>query len=200
MTRIAGLIVITATLAIARPLAQGRDAIAPPASAPQGVSAVPNQTDNPLTKDIRSVFDRIMANLLEAARSMPATAYGFKPADGTRTFGELVAHIATVQSSLCADINGSKTRPAAPSSGKEAVVASLESSVAQCHISFAELSAQNLEITVQSPIGRVTHLVALVFIITHASEEYGQLSVYLRLNHVNPPTSDTADGGAAGKS
>jgi hypothetical protein len=36
----------------------------------------------------------------------------------------------------------------------------------------------------------LTHLAALIYVVTHASEEYGQIAIYLRLNHLEPPSSD----------
>ena len=62
------------------------------------------------------------------------------------------------------------------------------------------LTAENASTLVKAPVGQVTHLVALMYIIAHESEEFGQIPIYLRLNHLLPPaTDDTTKGGAAGK-
>ena len=167
---------------------------------PQGLTSQPNQTDSALTAETRNVFVNVSTNTLKAAREMPEKLYDFKPTNGVRTFGDLVAHIADVQSTLCSNINGSKPKKAQQNESKEAMVSALAESVTECQISFSELSAENASTLVQAPVGQVTHLVALMYIITHESEEYGQMSIYLRLNHVSPPTSDdTTKGGAAGK-
>jgi len=47
---------------------------------------------------------------------------------------------------------------------------------------------------VETPSGKLTHLAALVYIVTHESEEYGQMAIYLRLNKLTPPTSDDVKG------
>jgi hypothetical protein len=52
------------------------------------------------------------------------------------------------------------------------------------------LSAEDANKMVDAPAGKMTHLAALVYVITHASEEYGQMEIYLRLNHLAPPTND----------
>jgi uncharacterized damage-inducible protein DinB len=167
---------------------------------PQGLTSQPNQTDSALTAETRNVFVNVSTNTLKAAREMPEKLYNFKPTNGVRTFGDLVAHIADVQSTLCSNINGSKPKKAQQNESKEVMVNALAESVNECQISFSELSAENASTLVQAPVGQVTHLVALMYIITHESEEYGQMSIYLRLNHLSPSTSDdTTKGGAAGK-
>jgi uncharacterized damage-inducible protein DinB len=158
-----------------------------------------NETDNSLTAETRHVFQSISANTLKAAREMPESSYSFKPTSDVRTFGELIVHIATVQSTLCSNVNGHSHKTVAPQTSKDRIVQELADSAQECQDAFDELSAENASRFVEAPAGKVTHLVALLYVITHASEEYGQLSVYLRLNHLKPPTSDEPNGGSAGK-
>jgi uncharacterized damage-inducible protein DinB len=167
---------------------------------PQGLTTQLNQTDSALTAETRNVFVNVSENTLKAAREMPDNLYDFAPTDGMRTFRQLVAHIADVQSNLCSNINGSQPKTVEPTEPKVAMVNALAASVTQCQMSFSELSAENANALVRAPVGQVTHLVALMYIITHESEEYGQMSIYLRLNHLPPPTTDdSTKGGAAGK-
>jgi uncharacterized damage-inducible protein DinB len=161
--------------------------------APQGLTPQPNQTDSALTAQTRQVFQNVTDNLLKSAKEMPEDKYGFRPADGVRSFGEMIAHIANVQSTLCGNINGHPARKAMTPASKDNVIKDLGSSSQECETAFDELSAQNVSIQVDTPAGRLTHLGALLYIITHASEEYGQLSIYLRLNHLSPPSSDQAE-------
>jgi uncharacterized damage-inducible protein DinB len=158
--------------------------------APQGLIPQPNQTDSALTAETRHVFQSVSENILKAARQMPEASYGFKPTKGVRTFGELIAHIANVQATLCGNINGHQPAKAGAQGSKDNTIKDLEGSVGECEMAFAELSAQNAAKMVQTPAGQLTHLAALIYVISHASEEYGQLGMYLRLNHMMPPTSD----------
>ena len=166
---------------------------------PQGVAPQPNQTDSALTAETRRVFLTISANLLKATREMPENSYSFKPTSDVRTFGELIAHIANVQMTLCHNINGGASKNRDQQASKDNLIKNLEASAGECGRAFSELSAENANKMVQTPAGQVTHLAALVYIITHASEEYGQMSIYLRLNHLTPPTTDEPSGGGAGK-
>ncbi|HVB55686.1 MAG TPA: DinB family protein [Candidatus Acidoferrales bacterium] len=156
---------------------------------PQGLTPQPNQTDSALTAQTRHVFQSISANTLKAAREMPEKSYSFRPTSDVRTFGELVAHIADVQTALCSNINGQPEKIVAQTS-KEGLIKDLVHSAVECQSAFDELSAQNENTLVQTPTGQLTHLAALIYILTHGSEEYGQMGIYLRLNHLEPPTSD----------
>jgi uncharacterized damage-inducible protein DinB len=161
----------------------------------QGLTSQPNQTDSALTAETRQVFQSILANILKAAQQMPEQSYRFKPASDARTFGELLAHIANVQTTLCADINGHpQAHSGTQQQSKEKTIKDLEASTGECDIAFGELSAENMSKRVQTPAGQLTHLAALMYIITHASDAYGQLTVYPRLNHLAPPTTDMAKG------
>jgi uncharacterized damage-inducible protein DinB len=137
----------------------------------------------------------ISDSTLKAAREMPEQLYSFRPADGARTFGALVAHLANVQSTLCGSMNGEKTaKTPAKNESKDSIVTGLSASMGACRRAFDELSAENINTMVDTPSGKLTHLAALIYIVTHESEEYGQMAIYLRLNKLTPPTSDDAKG------
>ena len=142
----------------------------------QGLTSQPNQTDSALTAQTRKIFENITENILKSAKAMPDNNYGFSPAEGVWTFGELIAHIANVQSTLCSNINRHPARKAATPASKNSIMKNLESSSQECDTAFDELSAQNVSLPVDTPVGQLTHMGALLYIITHASEEYGQLA------------------------
>jgi uncharacterized damage-inducible protein DinB len=160
----------------------------------QGLTSQPHQTDSALTAETRHVFQAVSGNLLKAAREMPDKSYNFKPAKDARSFGEMISHIATVQNTLCGNINGHSASKGGAFTSKDEAVKNLEHSVAECETAFGELSAENMSKTVQTASGQLTHIVALMYIITHAGEEYGQLTTYLELNQLAPPTNDNVKG------
>jgi uncharacterized damage-inducible protein DinB len=158
---------------------------------PQGLTPQAHQTDSALTAQTRRLFESGSDNVLKAARTMPEASYSFKAVDGVRTFGELVAHIADVQATLCGNISGHRpAKPNAQPMSRDARIQALQASIGECDTAFGELSAENMGTLVQTPAGQLTHLSALLYIISHASEEYGELALYLRLNHLAPPASD----------
>jgi uncharacterized damage-inducible protein DinB len=160
-------------------------------SKPQGLTSQPNQTDSAMTAETRRVFQSVETDIIKTAREMPESSYTFTPIKGVRTFGELMAHIANVQGTLCGNINGDKLPKAGgETASKDGTIKQLENSVRSCQEAFDELSSENAQKMVQTPVGQLTHIAALEYVITHASEEYGQLSVYLWLNHLTPPSTD----------
>jgi hypothetical protein len=118
---------------------------------PQGLTSQPKQTDSALTAQTRKIFENIRANILQSAKQMPESNYSFRPAEGVRTFGELIAHIANVQSTLCGNINGHQARKAITPASKDNIMKNLESSSQECDTAFDELSAQNVPVPVDTP-------------------------------------------------
>ena len=73
---------------------------------------------------------------------MPESSCGFRRVAGVRTFGDLIAHIANVQSTLCGNINGHRAHKATTPASKDNVTKDLRSSSQECETAFDELSAQ----------------------------------------------------------
>src|SRR4051794_36824243 len=55
------------------------------------------QSSNPLSDDVREVYEDLRGNILKAAEKMPAENYAFRPAPRVRTFAQLLGHIAQEQ-------------------------------------------------------------------------------------------------------
>jgi hypothetical protein len=157
---------------------------------PQGPTRQANQTDNALGAEARRAFQSTSENILKAAREMPEDFYDFKPVGYAHTFGELMGHIADVQMTLCGGINGHQAKDTPRNASKEELLKDLTASVSECDTSFADLSDDNASKIVEGPTGQVTHLIALVYVITDAGNEYRRMSVYPHLNHAAPPSND----------
>src|SRR5581483_9617494 len=80
-------------------------------SAQQGAT---NPTDDPTTKEIRQEFYAVTNNIRRAADAMPEEQYSFQPAEKMRSFGELLLHVADVQSHMCHTMLGDKKPLKAP--------------------------------------------------------------------------------------
>jgi hypothetical protein len=125
---------------------------------PQGLTSQPNQTDSALTGQTRKIFESTTENILKSAREMPENNFSFRPAEGVRTFGQFIAHIANVQSTLGSNINGHPARKAAAPASKDNIMKNLQSSSRECDTAFDELSAQNVSLPVDTPVGQLTHM------------------------------------------
>lgn len=171
------------TVAIAAALA------ARPAPAPRPQERSPIAAS--ITQDYRTVRDYV----LRSAEKMPADKYAFRPTPEVRTFAQQIAHIADDQYNLCAPARNEQRHAAYRAietslSGKTELIAALKSAFAYCDAAYDALtdpSAATLAPgTDRTPFGMLN------WNLWHTWEHYGNIVVYLRLNHLVPPSSEPA--------
>ena len=63
-----------------------------------GLSA---QSANPMSEELKGLYNGIKNNLIKAAEKMPEESYAFKPSHDIRSFGQLVGHVADAQYLFC---------------------------------------------------------------------------------------------------
>jgi DinB superfamily len=157
--------------------------------------AAPTTPPPPATEAtvLKRSYNSIKTNLTKAADRMPEDQYGFQASPDIRTFGALIGHIADVQGGTCARVAGS---PAPPSAGKMTakadLVAALKASFDVCDTVFNGLTDADAGKMVPSGRGGATSSEFATLwglIIGHSNEEYGYLSVYMRLKGIVPPST-----------
>jgi uncharacterized damage-inducible protein DinB len=151
---------------------------------PSARAQQPPRPENP-----RDVFvagwTEVGEKLVKMAEEFPEDKFEYKPADGVRTFGDVLRHVAFWNQWVAKTARGEKPdgKPNELSKAefgtKAKVVAALKSSVAE--------AAGELKKQPASPGARETGLWSSF--ISHSSEHYGQLVVYYRLNGLVPPAS-----------
>ena len=177
-------------------------AIAPVVRAQQGVEkALPTTLVAP-AEALNSLLNMTESQMMSLVRAFPADKYGFAPSAaifasgqqteymGVRTFGALVIHVAQANYILGSRVNGFKPEidPATLSklTRKDEIIAALEASFAFDHKVIGTLTTANAFESVGGPFTRSTQA---AFIVVHASDEYGQIVEYLRMNGITPPGS-----------
>ena len=140
----------------------------------------------------------IRRDLAEAADSMPAEDYAFKPTPQVRSFGELIGHVANANFYFCSQAKGEKS-PATQNfervADKAALAKGLKDSLAYCDDAYNGTTDANFTqaVKVAGPGGggtATTRGLVLMFNTTHNNEHYGNIVVYMRLkNHVPPSTA-----------
>lgn len=142
----------------------------------------------------------IRRNLAEAADSMPAEDYSFKPTPQVRSFGQLIGHVANANYYFCSQAKGEKspaTQNFERAADKATIAKGLKDSLTYCDEVFNSTTDANFTqaAKVQGPGGSgaaTTRGLVLMFNTTHNNEHYGNLVVYMRLkNHVPPSTART---------
>jgi DinB superfamily len=151
------------------------------------------QSHSPVLDALRQNGEQAQRNLVEAAESMPADKYGFKPTPAQMSFGELVLHVAGANDYMCSTISGTKA-PAEPklppSSSKETLVARVRRSFAFCTSALAKVGDDALGENVPFFGGRtISRAGAVLDLVADWADHYGAAAIYLRLNGILPPTA-----------
>lgn len=161
-----------------------------------GTGALQAQTSgqsagNPLSTAIRHSYDNNKMNILETAEKVPESDYSFKPTPDIRSFAELLNHIASAQMHTCSTVLGSSMRYSAPTgnASKANVMAALKASFEECDHAYSSVTDTTGLQTVKSYRGEVPKLAALMMNNEHDAEEYGVLTVYMRLKNIVPPST-----------
>ena len=150
-----------------------------------------------LLTDLRDrEYAQVRQYVIAAAELMPADAYAFRAVPETRTFGSEIAHIVQVNSRLCRYLNDGvlevdpKWVKLDQESSKPVLLNALRDSFAVCDRAFAGLTNAAADEVVTTASGRrVPKGSTLTIVTAHSNEEYGKLSVLLRLKGLVPPSS-----------
>jgi uncharacterized damage-inducible protein DinB len=163
------------------------------ATAVASACLLPAQKADPFSMEIRQMYDHVKNNLTKMAEKMPPESYSFRPTAETRTFAEIVAHVADAQARTCSAVNGApKSLSASSKTTKADLVAVLKESFSLCDQAFDSLTDANALETFMLPQGHHHSKAGLLIMaaVSHSNEEYGYMAVYLRLKGIVPPSSE----------
>jgi len=146
---------------------------------------------------VKGMHATIRRNLAEAAESMPAEEYSFKPTPDVRSFAQLVGHVVFGNFYFCAQAKGEQpqlNQNYEKVTEKAALVKALNESLAYCDEVYASTTDANFNQLVKtgSPSGgtQTGRGSLLVFNTAHNNEHYGNIVLYMRLKgHVPPSTA-----------
>jgi uncharacterized damage-inducible protein DinB len=153
-----------------------------------------------MTGTILPWWTMIEQSFVTAADAMPEGKWAFAPKDGAfdgvRTFAEQVKHVACANYAFFQEIEG-KTPPDAcetggpnPARTKSELMTYLRESFAYARQVIEKMTPANaLDPASGRYGGESTRLGLTTLAIWHASDHYGQLVIYLRLNGIVPPAS-----------
>jgi hypothetical protein len=145
------------------------------------------QAQNFLTKAATErYFNVVRRNLEAAADSMPADKYSFRLTPGQMTFAEWLDHSTQRNYSDCAALKSESTpaaeQEAAHLSGKAEVSKALKDSFAYCADALQKM-------TDEKAVSSAQISTALLHLVVHNNEIYGNIVGYLRVNGIVPPST-----------
>jgi len=164
-------------------------------AAPQPAPTLSSMVDDEITAIERQVID--------VAEAMPEDKYNFSPESlnipgddykGVRTFALQVKHVAASNYFIWSTITGDKLPDDLKDGNgptdlktKANIINFLKDSFAEGHKAAATLTVENM----LQPVGqgKSLRLHRAEFGVAHASDHYGQMVEYLRMNGVVPPAS-----------
>lgn len=149
---------------------------------------------NSLSSAVTRAYHTNRMNLMETAEKVPEEDYNFKPTPDIRTLAEVLNHVASSQMHACSSVLGSSMNYTSPgaNASKANVLAALKASFEECDHAYDSTNDQNGMEPVHTYMGEVPRLAALMMNNQHDSEQYGILSVYMRLKGIVPPSTARA--------
>lgn len=149
-------------------------------------------TASTVASEVQGRYAQVKGFITRAADNMPAENYSFKPTPDIRTFARVVNHVTEAQFRACGALNGETTAKAAPpeTADKATIVDALNASFAECDKAFGALTDSNVTDMVQ--LGSVKHSrIGIAWgTVTHDTEQYATLALYMRLKGLVPPSSE----------
>src|SRR5580704_13627389 len=124
--------------------------------------------DNPFSADVKSSYNYAKDTLTKAAEKMPAESYSFKTVPAVRTYGEMIGHIADVQTALCGLVKGEQKKgTAAAKTSKADLQAELKASFAYCDAVFESMTDKDGATKVKMFGRDMTKLSVLNLVVLH---------------------------------
>jgi uncharacterized damage-inducible protein DinB len=165
-----------------------------------GGAQTPAKPPPTMSSAIHQWWDMIARQFVAAADAMPEEKWSFQPKDGAfdgvRTFAEQVKHVACANYGFFLEIE-KKTPPVGcgtggpdPARTKAELMKYLTGSFEYAAGVLKQITPANAMDAAGGPYGgESTRLGLTTLAIWHASDHYGQIVVYLRMNGVVPPAS-----------
>ncbi len=158
------------------------------------------ESGEPMLGSVAPWFTMIQQSFVSLADAMPAEKYGFKPANGAfmdaRAFGEQVKHVACANYAFFNEIEQKEPPPGcagggpSPARTKAELVTYLRESFEYAQSVLRQMTPANALDPAGGPYGgKSTRLGITTLALWHASDHYGQLVIYLRMNGIVPPAS-----------
>lgn len=157
-----------------------------------------------LAAGLQRSYNGVKLNLTQAAEKMAEADYNFKPNPDIRSFGGQLAHVADAHYSFCSAAKGVPNPMAGTSlektkTTKADIQKALADSFAFCDDAYSALTDASAAELVTQGRGQTARGVVLANNTSHDNEEYGIVTVYLRLKQMVPPSTERQMQGGRGR-
>ena len=143
--------------------------------------------------EAQASYNRLKPNILKAADKMPEADFQYRPTPEIRTYARIVNHITEAQFHTCTTLNGGKFDPkSVPSdtADKATIIAGLKASFDECDKAYGALTDGTVMEVLAMGQNKRSRIGLAWGNISHDNEQYAELSTYLRLKNLVPPTAE----------
>ena len=160
----------------------------PVAAGAQDSATIPN----PITSLLKQQVVRFGNLQIAAAEAMPADKYVYRTTPETRTFAQLMLHVAQFNNNICARVSGMTApdiKDLKDTDGKEKLVPAVKGSFDFCTTALNGLDDSTLGVSA-GKLGpnNLSRGGALVVLGEDWFDHYGTMAIYLRANGITPPS------------
>ncbi len=147
---------------------------------------------NPLVASSKAMFEIVKSDILKTAEQVPESLYSYKPTDGVRTMGQLLAHVADGQYEFCGAAQDGKPQMKGiekTAKTKAEIQQALDTAFGFCESVYASLTDADAAALMPFFGRKMSKLGIMDFNAAHTFEHYGNLVTYMRMNQMVPPSS-----------
>lgn len=150
---------------------------------------------NQAQESIAGLLERTQGQILSLTRAFDDSQMAWRPAEGIRSTGETVMHVAAANYYLAMKLGfpppeGVDIMSLESVSGKEAILEAYQKSADFVREKVMAEDSGRLGEEVDLGFARMSRLSALLMVLEHTGEHKGQLIAYARSNGVAPPWSE----------
>ena len=156
--------------------------------------------ENPLSTFNKGAYNRVKGLVLLSAEKMPEESYSFKPVDSVRTYGQIIGHVADAQYLFCSIALGEKNpgpNIEKTKTSKADLIAALNTAFAYCDKAYDSMTDATAVQTIKLFGNDAPRFSALEVNNMHNLEHYGNLSTYMRMKNIVPPSTEQAQAAQA---
>ncbi len=153
---------------------------------------------NPITSLLEQQVVRYGQWQVAGTEAMPADKYSYRSTPETRTFGQLLLHVAQFNNNICARISGMTApdvKDVKDTNGKDKLVAAVEGSFDFCTPALSGLDDSTLgQSAGKMGPDTLSRGGAMVILGDDWFDHYSTMAIYLRANGINPPSAQPVAG------
>ena len=155
-------------------------------------------TPNPITSLIKRQVVQYGQWQVAGAEAMPAEQYTYQSTKETRTFAQLILHVAQFNNNMCARISGMTApdiKDVKETDSKDKLVAAVKGSFDFCTTAINSVDDSTLGASAgKMGPNNLSRGAALVILAEDWFDHYSTMAIYLRMNSILPPSAQPAAG------